>query len=57
MRRFNDKELRCSLEADELMFKDKESVTFKQFDAVHTMGERWCEVWIEVDDESRSLSE
>ena len=57
MRRFNDKELRCSLEADELIFKDKESVTFNQFDAVHTMGERWCEVWIEVDDESRSLSE
>ena len=38
-------------------FNDKESVTFNQFDAVHTMGERWCEVWIEVDDESRSLSE
>ena len=38
MRRFNDKELRCSLEADELIFKDKESVTFKQFDAVLAMG-------------------
>lgn len=46
-----DKELREALKRDGLRCDESESVTFAQYDAIYSMGDRRGECWIELNEE------
>lgn len=45
-----DKELRIALERDGLRVPESTAVQFAQFDAIHSMGKRRGEVWVDLED-------